>query len=93
MYRDMFELLGRDDIGQLAPGKQADLALFKLDELSFAGSHDPLAALLLCNAQRADRVMIAGIWRVIDGAIVDLDIEEMKFEQRKQARHLVANHL
>ena len=86
-------VLGRDDIGQLAPGKQADLALFKLDELSFAGSHDPLAALLLCNAQRADRVMIAGIWRVIDGAIVDLDIEEMKFEQRKQARHLVANHL
>jgi 8-oxoguanine deaminase len=86
-------VLGRDDIGQLAPGKQADLALFKLDELSFAGSHDPLAALLLCNAQRADRVMVGGNWRVIDGAIVDLDIEELKAEQRRQAKDLVANHL
>jgi 8-oxoguanine deaminase len=86
-------VLGRDDIGQLAVGKQADLALFKLDELSFAGSHDPLAALLLCNAQRADRVMVAGNWRVVDGAIVDLDIEELKAEQRLQAKKLVANHL
>ncbi|MEH6611129.1 MAG: 8-oxoguanine deaminase [Halioglobus sp.] len=86
-------VLGRDDIGQIAAGKQADLALFKLDELSFAGSHDPLAALLLCNAQRADRVMIAGEWRVIDGAIVDLDIEELKAEQRRQASKLVAKHL
>jgi 8-oxoguanine deaminase len=86
-------VLGRDDIGQITPGKQADLALFKLDELSFAGSHDPLAALLLCNAQRADRVMVAGNWRVIDGAIVDLDIEELKAEQRRQAQDLVANHL
>ncbi|MEH6516736.1 MAG: 8-oxoguanine deaminase [Halioglobus sp.] len=86
-------VLGRDDIGQIAAGKQADLALFKLDELCFAGSHDPLAALLLCNAQRADRVMIAGEWRVIDGAIVDLDIEELKAEQRRQASKLVAKHL
>jgi cytosine/adenosine deaminase-related metal-dependent hydrolase len=27
--------LGRDDIGRIAPGKQADLALFSLDELRF----------------------------------------------------------
>ncbi|MFT6287346.1 MAG: 8-oxoguanine deaminase [Halieaceae bacterium] len=86
-------VLGRDDIGEIAPGKQADLALFKLDDLSFAGSHDPLAALLLCNAQRADRVMIAGEWRVIDGAIVDLDIEALKAEQRRQASKLVEKHL
>jgi len=84
-------VLGRSDIGQLTPGKQADLAMFKLDELSFAGSHDPLAALLLCSAQRADRVMVGGRWRVIDGAIVDLDIEQLKAEQRFQASQLVKN--
>ena len=85
-------VLGRDDIGQLAAGKQADLALFKLDDLAFAGSHDPIAALLLCNAQRADRVMIAGTWRVTDGAIVDLDLEALKAEQRQHARDLVAQN-
>ena len=56
--------LGRDDIGEIAPGKQADLALYRLDELRFSGSHDPLSALLLCGADRADRVMVGGEWRV-----------------------------
>ena len=52
--------LGRSDIGRIAAGYEADLALFKLDELRFSGAHDPLAALVLCGAHRADRVMIAG---------------------------------
>jgi len=86
-------VLGRDDIGTLSPGLEADVAMFKLDELSFAGSHDPLAALLLCNAQRADRVMIAGQWRVRDGAIDGLDMDALKAEQRQQANRLVAAHL
>ena len=66
--------LGRDDIGRLAPGLEADLALFKLDEPRFSGAHDPLAALVLCGAHRADRVMIAGRWRVVDGAPADFDL-------------------
>ena len=66
--------LGRSDIGQIAVGKQADLALFTLDELRFSGSHDPIAALVHCGANRADRVMVAGQWRVIDGAIPGLDV-------------------
>ena len=37
--------LGRSDIGEIAVGKQADLALFTLDELRFSGAGDPLAAL------------------------------------------------
>ena len=62
--------LGRDDIGEIAVGKQADLALFKLDEIRFSGAGDPLAALLLCGAHKADRVMIAGEWKVIDGEAI-----------------------
>ena len=49
-------VLGRDDVGTIAVGQQADLALFTLDDLRFSGSHDPLSALLLCGADRADRV-------------------------------------
>lgn len=69
------KLLGRTDIGELAVGKQADLALFKLDELRFSGSHDPISALLLCGADRADRVMVGGKWRVIDGQVEGLDLK------------------
>jgi len=70
-------LLGRSDIGEIAIGKQADLALFKLDELRFSGSHDSLAALLLCGAQKADRVMIAGQWKAMDGKIIGQDESEL----------------
>ena len=82
------KLLGRNDIGEIATGKQADLALFKLDELRFSGSHDPLAALLLCGAQRADRVMVAGQWRVVDGKIVDKDEAELIHRHSDAAKKL-----
>ncbi|NMY18545.1 8-oxoguanine deaminase [Pseudomonas sp. WS 5019] len=83
------KLLGRSDIGELAVGKQADLALFKLDELRFSGSHDPLSALLLCGADRADRVMIGGNWRVIDGQIEGLDVAQLIADHRQAARELI----
>jgi 8-oxoguanine deaminase len=66
--------VGRTDIGEIATGKMADLALFKLDELRFSGSGDPLAALVLCGAHRADRVMVGGRWIVKDGEIPNLDL-------------------
>lgn len=70
--------LGRSDIGRIAVGLQADVALFTLDELRFSGAHEPLAALALCGAHRADRVMVAGRWRVEDGLPVGLDIGELR---------------
>ena len=81
-------LLGRDDIGEIAVGKQADLALFKLDEMRFSGSHDSLAALLLCGAQKADRVMIAGNWKVVDGQIVGKDDSELMSRHSDAAKQL-----
>jgi 8-oxoguanine deaminase len=82
--------LGRSDVGELAAGKQADLAMFRLDDLRFSGSHDPLAALLLCGADRADRVMIGGTWRVTDSEIVGLDVPALVAEHSELARALVA---
>ena len=87
--RGSAQLLGRQDIGELAVGKQADLALFKLDELRFSGSHDPLSALLLCGADRADRMMIGGQWRVIDGQIEGLDVAQLIANHRQAARELI----
>jgi 8-oxoguanine deaminase len=78
--------LGRDDIGRIAVGLEADLALFTLDEPRFSGAHDPLAALVLCGAHRADRVMVAGEWRVIDGAPVGIDLQALMAQHREAAR-------
>jgi 8-oxoguanine deaminase len=66
--------IGRPELGRIAVGMQADLALFALDELRFSGALDPIAAVVTCGAHRADRVMIGGRWVVEDGTIPGLDI-------------------
>jgi 8-oxoguanine deaminase len=78
--------LGRSDIGVIAAGKQADLALFTLDELRFSGAGDPLAALVLCGAYRADRVMIGGHWAVVDGVPPGIDLARLRHEHGEAAR-------
>ncbi len=82
-------LLGRTDIGEIAPGKQADLAFFKLDELRFSGSHDPLSALLLCGAEQAEHVMVGGQWRVRHGAIEGVDLASVIARHKALAKQLV----
>ncbi len=80
--------LGRPDIGRIEAGKQADLALFKLDEPRFSGHGDPLAALILCGAHRADRVMVAGRWLVEEGQLVGVDMQTLMAEHQKAAVQL-----
>jgi len=67
-------VLGRDDIGQLAPGKAADLIGFSLNRLDYAGAlHDPLAALLFCAPQRVDLSVIDGRVVVEEGELQTVD--------------------
>ena len=82
-------VLGWEGIGVLRPGAQADLALYRRDELRFAGSHDPVASLVLCGAHAADRVMVGGRWVVEDGAVVGLDLERTLARQREEAARLI----
>ena len=67
--------LHRPELGHLNPGAAADFALFRADDIALAGAaaQDPLAALILCDAPRADRVFVAGREVVRDGRIVALD--------------------
>lgn len=81
--------LGRSDIGEIAPGKAADLALYKLDELRFSGAGDALAALVLCGAHRADRVMIAGQWKIEHGVPIGVDLELLRHDHSRAARRLL----
>jgi cytosine/adenosine deaminase-related metal-dependent hydrolase len=68
-------VLGRDDIGALAPGMSADLAAFRIDTPAFAGAqHDVVAALVLCASPQVDLSMINGRVVVKDGALQTVDL-------------------
>jgi 8-oxoguanine deaminase len=82
--------VGRNDIGEIALGAMADLALFRLDEPRFSGAGDPLAALVLCGAHRADRVMVGGRWIVEDGRIPGLDLADLIRRHSAAAQKLQA---
>jgi 8-oxoguanine deaminase len=68
-------VLGRDDIGRIAPGTCADIVAFPLNRLSCAGAvADPLGALLMSGTDPyAAMTMVNGIVRVLNGAFVDID--------------------
>ena len=80
--------IGRPTLGEIKEHKTADLALFKLDELRFSGAGDPIAALVLCGAHRADRVMVGGRWVVEDGRIPGLDVDDLIQRHSAAARRL-----
>ena len=82
--------MGRTDIGEIAVGKQADLAFFSLDEPRFAGAGDPVAALVLCGAHRAEHVMVKGQWRVTDGHLVAGDLDSLLAKQHQLSANLAS---
>lgn len=71
--------LARPELGHLEPGAAADFALFRMDDPALAGAvmHDPVAALVLCDAPRAERVFVAGREVVREGRVVSLDAEAL----------------
>ena len=70
------QVLGRSDIGHLAVGMCADLALFDLDTLGFAGGavHDPVGSLLLCASPQADYTVVNGRVVVRNGQLATLEL-------------------
>lgn len=71
-------VLGRDDIGALAPGMAADFIGINLAQVTYSGArHDPLAAVVFCAPQQVDLSVINGVVRVRDGAIVGLDLPDL----------------
>lgn len=77
------------EIGSLEPGKCADLSLWDISTLEFAGAADPVAALLHCAAQYADLVMVNGKILVRGGELVDARLYRYVPRQREIARRLV----
>ena len=83
-------VLGRDDVGQLAPGKRADIAVWRTDGLELGGAEsDPVAGLVLSAPHRVDRLYVGGEEVVRDGHLVHADESEIAEEHRRQARRLL----
>jgi 8-oxoguanine deaminase len=85
------EVLGRDDIGQLAPGKAADFIGLRLDTLGYAGGaiHDPLAATVFCHPQYTDLSVINGHIVIQDGQLRTIDVPTVVERHNAIARRLV----
>ena len=82
------EVLRRDDIGVLAPGKRADLAVWRTDGLEFGGADDLVCNLVVSGPHRVDRLIVGGADVVRGGALTRADEQEIAREHRKQAERL-----
>jgi cytosine/adenosine deaminase-related metal-dependent hydrolase len=82
-------VLGRDDIGVLAPGYAADLIAFDLNRLEFAGAqHDPVAAVVLCAPASVDQSWVGGQPLVQDGVVAGVDQTALVARHNMLARDL-----
>ncbi len=82
--------LGRNDIGELSVGKQADIAMFSLNYLEYAGSlSDPLAALVFTQRMRPiDYLIINGKVRIRKGK-TDIDLKKLIEDHNKISTGLI----
>ncbi|MDP6490344.1 MAG: 8-oxoguanine deaminase [Kiritimatiellia bacterium] len=73
------EILNWPELGRVQVGAAADLALFRLDRVDFAGAmHAPASALLFCGAgQRAEYTIVGGKILVEKGQLAGEDEERL----------------
>ncbi|HLV97447.1 MAG TPA: 8-oxoguanine deaminase [Ktedonobacterales bacterium] len=88
-------VLGRDDIGYLAPGMAADFIGYRLDTLALAGGavHDPLASLVFCQPPQVDLSVINGRVRVQNQRLLDVDLGALIERHNAIARAMVRGEL
>ncbi len=85
-------VLGRDDIGVVAPGMAADLALFRTDTLAMAGGavHDPVAALMFCASPQAEYTIVNGRVVVHEGQLATVELGPLIERHNRMAQQLTA---
>jgi cytosine/adenosine deaminase-related metal-dependent hydrolase len=83
-------VLGRDDVGALAPGMAADIIAFDLDDIGFAGAQeDPLAGIVFCAPSRVSLSIVDGRVLVRDGRLTTIDVPVLAERHNALARKLV----
>ena len=88
------EVLGRKDIGQLTAGYCADMALFDLRSLSFAGGavHDAIGSLMLCSSAPAAYTVVNGQVVVSEGQLTRVELGRVIERHNNFAMQLAAGH-
>ena len=83
-------VLGRDDIGILAPGYAADITAFDRRTIGVAGSDwDPLASLLFCGPVKASHTVINGRHVVANGQLTTMEMGQILERHTAMAHHLM----
>jgi 8-oxoguanine deaminase len=83
-------VLGRDDIGYLAPGMSADFIALNINRVAFAGAgHDPVAAVVLCQPSNVDWSVIHGQVVVENGRLTTIEIEPILERHHRIAATMV----
>ena len=99
--RDLFEAatlggaraLGRDDLGRLAPGARADIAIFRLDDVVIAPSIDPITTLVAGGSGKVTQaVFVDGRLSMRGGAVAGLDMAAARTRAQAQFDSLVAKY-
>jgi cytosine/adenosine deaminase-related metal-dependent hydrolase len=85
-------VLGRSDVGHLAVGMCADLVLWDLNTLAFAGGavHDPVGALLLCASPQAAYTLVNGRVVVRQGQLTTVEIAPLIEQHNRFAMQLAS---
>ncbi len=82
--------LGRGDIGSIAPGMRADIALFDLRDVGYSGAGDPVLALLLCAPTRVHTLVVEGRVVIEDGTLRAISLEPVVARHRRIAARILA---
>jgi cytosine/adenosine deaminase-related metal-dependent hydrolase len=87
------KLLNRPELGRIAVGQPADVAIFDMNRIEYAGAveQDPLGALLLCHPTPPRHVLVNGVLRVEDWAISGLDMPALLARHNGLVRRLMAS--
>ncbi len=86
-------VLNRDDIGVLAPGMAADVVLFDMEQIGYAGAQqDPVAALVFCTPSTVACSIIDGKVVIRDGQLLTVDVDQVRRRHNRLAKELLAGN-
>ncbi|GAB1477500.1 amidohydrolase family protein [Paracoccaceae bacterium] len=85
--------LGRDDLGRLAPGARADIAVFRLDDAVMTPAIDPITTLVAGGSGRVTQAtFVDGRLSMCEGCVAGIDLAAAQGRAQAQFDGLVAKY-